>query len=132
MKKDSFNLNSTVLEIKTVEEKKNVYTWDENYLIPLKEKILPLLDSLKSDNIQGFLVAGGASEEALADLKASLKLDIPVYTSDDILLKTIMRSNPGLILWRNGKIIHKWHHGHLPTPNEMRRDFLDWQAPLIH
>ena len=132
LKKDSFNLVSSVVEVKTVEEKKNVYTWNEKYLRPLKEKILPLLDSLKADNIQGFLVAGGASEEALGDLKNSLKLDIPVYTSDDILLKTIMRSNPGLILWRNGKIIHKWHHGHLPTPNEMRRDFLDWQAPLIH
>lgn len=131
-KKDSFTLSQRVGEIRSVEEKKNVYEWDEKYIGLLKNKILPLVDSLKADQVEAFLVAGGAGEEALQELKAYLGLSMPVYSADDILLKTIMRSNPGLILWRNGKIIHKWHHQRLPEPNELRRDFLDWNAPLIH
>lgn len=130
--KDSFQIQNKIVEIKTVEEKKNVYTWKEDYIKVLKNKILPLVDSLKTDKVEAFMVVGGAGEEALRALQKDLGLHFPLYTSDDIILKTIMRSNPGLILWRNGRIIHKWHHARLPAPNELRRDFLDWDAPLIH
>ncbi len=124
VQKDSFQLVKTFAEVKQVEEKKNVYIWDEAYIKLLKNKILPLVDSLKNDGVGACLVAGGAGEEALQDLIKYLNLQIPVYSADDILLKTIMRSNPGLILWRNGKILHKWHHADLPEPELLRRDFL--------
>ncbi|MBK9272004.1 MAG: DoxX family protein [Saprospiraceae bacterium] len=122
--KDSFQVTRTIEEIKQLEEKRNVYTWDQKFLNLLKNKILPLADSLKNDGLATCLVAGGTGEEALKDLIDSQNLTIPVYTADDILLKTIMRSNPGLILWRNGKIIYKWHYAALPEASLVRRDYL--------
>jgi uncharacterized membrane protein YphA (DoxX/SURF4 family) len=58
-------------------------------------------------------------------LTASLKGDIeewisftgaeyPFCTTDDITLKTIIRSNPGLLLLKNGTILNKWPGKSLP------------------
>lgn len=38
--------------------------------------------------------------------------------ADDILLKTVVRSNPGLVLMKNGTIIRKWSHNNLPVIEE--------------
>lgn len=41
-------------------------------------------------------------------------LEVPVYQADETILKTVIRSNPGIILWKNGKIIKKWHINKAP------------------
>lgn len=40
------------------------------------------------------------------------------HTSDEITLKTMIRSNPGLMLIKDGTIIGKWHHSNLPEVND--------------
>lgn len=121
-----------ILEVKDKSVKTNVFTWDEHYKNILSSKIIPFIDSLRQDSVKAFFVAGGASEEALKSLFSQIYVTEPIYTADDVLLKTIMRSNPGIVLWRNGKIIMKWHYQRIPDLNEMRRDFLDWKAAPIH
>lgn len=41
------------------------------------------------------------------------------HTADDKLLKTIIRANPGLLLLKDGKVVKKWHHKHIPSYEEM-------------
>jgi triosephosphate isomerase len=41
--------------------------------------------------------------------------EYPFCQTDDIVLKTMIRSNPGLMLLKDGKIIGKWSHNRLPS-----------------
>ena len=61
-----------------------------------------------------------------SDLPSELKefqeknnlVDIPVFNSDDTALKAAVRSNPGLIVVRSGRVIAKYHHSDFPSFDE--------------
>lgn len=44
------------------------------------------------------------------------QLAVPYYFVDATVLKTIVRSNPGITLWVNGTVKGMWHHNDTPTP----------------
>ncbi len=46
------------------------------------------------------------------------------YTVDETALKTIIRSNPGLVLLHDGVVVGKWAHRSLPAPDAMKSEYL--------
>lgn len=47
------------------------------------------------------------------------QLAIPYYLADATVLKTIVRSNPGITLWVDGVVKGKWHHNDTPGAAEV-------------
>ena len=47
--------------------------------------------------------------------------EYPFCLTDETTLKTVIRSNPGLLLLKDGVIIQKWSHNALPTAEEMSK-----------
>ncbi|MDR0700678.1 MAG: DoxX family protein [Tannerella sp.] len=44
--------------------------------------------------------------------------EYPFLEADDVTLKTIIRSNPGLVLMKSGTILSKWHYLDIPPEDE--------------
>ena len=54
--------------------------------------------------------------------------EYPFCNTDDITLKTVIRSNPGLLLLHDGVVIRKWSHNALPSEEELNSRLED--SPL--
>ena len=48
------------------------------------------------------------------------------YHSDEITLKTVIRSNPGLLLLKEGTILAKWHYSNIPHADAMKKNLLSY------
>jgi hypothetical protein len=49
------------------------------------------------------------------------QLAIPYYFADATVLKTIVRSNPGITLWQDGTVKGMWHHNDTPDAGEVAK-----------
>lgn len=80
------------------------------------------LKAMAEENAFSFSLITASSENMIADFQKQYKFYPEVYQSDDIDLKTIIRSNPGLIVLKNGVVVGKWPSGHLPEYKEIMKE----------
>ncbi len=97
-----------------------VYTWDKGYVEKYTRKVNPLMEHVLQQGAKVYAAAGGAGGEKLAAFKAATNAGYDWYEADDILLKTIIRSNPGVVHIRGGKVIQMWHIRHLPAAFQLK------------
>lgn len=68
-------------------------------------------DAIAKAQEQNYRVVGlsASGNDALLQLKEKHDITIPFYFTDETAIKTIMRSNPGIMLIENAVIQQKWH-----------------------
>ena len=62
-----------------------------------------------------FYCLTASTGKAISRWQDTTGAEYPFCNTDDITLKTVIRSNPGLLLLHDGVVIRKWSHNALPT-----------------
>jgi uncharacterized membrane protein YphA (DoxX/SURF4 family) len=106
------------------------YLHDENYTLMLisynleksskkrQAKINELADKAEK-NGWNFICLTSATSEDIIQFQVTHNPPYEFFNCDEITLKTIIRSNPGLMLTKQGAVINKWHWRDIPTFEEL-------------
>jgi uncharacterized membrane protein YphA (DoxX/SURF4 family) len=81
------------------------------------DKIKELVKGLDGKVDMMALTASGT--EQFEAFRHEQQFAVPYFFADATVLKTIVRSNPGITLWVNGTVKGMWHHNDTPTPEEI-------------
>ncbi len=65
------------------------------------------------------LVLTSSAEEEIETFRHKYQLAVPYAFADATVLKTIIRSNPGIALWKDGIVLGNWHHNDTPAPEKI-------------
>ncbi len=83
------------------------------------------IDSLKQINkvlfesgVKSYFVTSSNSDD-ITNFEFNTEAGFNYLTADETLLKTMIRSNPGVLLIQDGNIIGKWHYNDIPQAKNM-------------
>jgi len=65
------------------------------------------------------MILTASSSEQFEAFRHENQLAVPYYFVDATVLKTIVRSNPGITLWVDGTVRGMWHHNDTPASSEV-------------
>ncbi|MFT4737326.1 MAG: putative membrane protein YphA (DoxX/SURF4 family) [Cyclobacteriaceae bacterium] len=82
------------------------------------EEITQLLSTVKGVQAWAFTSSNGTEYREFAD---DAGWDVPFFYADATVLKTMIRSSPGIFLISDGIVIGKWHHNDTPSASEIHR-----------
>jgi len=100
------------------------FDWDSRFAKIYSSIVNPMMASAESSGLNVYGVAGGAGNDKIESFRHHTQAAYPIYEADDILLKTIVRSNPGIVLWKDGAVVKKWHYKKLPTWEEIKAEYI--------
>lgn len=92
------------------------------------DQINGVCDYALEHNIPFYCVTG-SSQKAIDAWADNTGAEYPFRMADEVLLKTIIRSNPGLVLLKNGTILAKWHYNDIPPEEEVKTVMDSYLAP---
>lgn len=118
------------------EDIKDFFIYDENFVFMLVAYNLDETSVKEQDKINALANWARENEMQFICLTASLpdksaefaqKHDTPYeyFNTDEITLKTMIRSNPGLIVLKDGDVIEKYHYNDIPTPEEFQENVMN-------
>lgn len=82
--------------------------------LPKTKELNALYDYCIKNNYAFYCLTASVDED-IAAYKVKTGAKYPIATSDKITLKTIIRSNPGLVLIKNADVLNMWHVNDLPS-----------------
>jgi uncharacterized membrane protein YphA (DoxX/SURF4 family) len=125
-------IHNFTIETAEGEDVKDFFLHDPNYTFILvvynQERAnlssLPAIHALADyaqNNRMNFIGLTSAVTRQTEQFRAKNNLQFEFFNCDEITLKTMIRSNPGLILIRNGIILGKWHYHDIPAVEEFEK-----------
>lgn len=99
------------------------YDLDKANINAFENKINILAEKLEEQDNKLIVLTGSAFDK-IDNFRHKHQASYPFYQSDDIVLKTIIRSNPGLMILKDGIIIEKYPFRRIPTFERIQRNVL--------
>ncbi|MFN7118015.1 MAG: hypothetical protein ACK4TA_14535 [Saprospiraceae bacterium] len=121
---DAVQVNRKVLSIANKQVEKGTYAWDGDYVARWTKVVNPMLETAEKDGVNALAITAFEDPGKIDDFRHATQSAYNFFTADDIMIKTIMRSNPGVILMKNGEIIQKWHYKQLPSYEEIKAKYM--------
>jgi len=114
------------------EDIKDFFLYDDSYTFMLISTNLDKADWRAAERIKALSIYAQDHNMQFVGLTASLldraaevaeekEFPFEFFNTDEITLKTIVRSNPGLVLLKKGTILDKWHFNDIPTVDEFEQ-----------
>ncbi|NQU52561.1 MAG: DoxX family protein [Bacteroidetes bacterium] len=110
------------------------FIYDENYVFMLiaydlqktkvksQDKINELANWAIEKELSFICLTASVQEESMAFADEN-GAPYEFFNCDEITLKTMIRSNPGLLVLKDGNIVGKWHYNDIPTPEQFQKEF---------
>lgn len=115
---------NSISEIKDKEISKTVFSFDDSFIKLYTDIVNPIAEAAEKDGFKTRLLTKYEDPAMLEDFRHTAQTAYPLFTGDDILLKTIVRSNPGIMLMKDGTIIKKWHIDKVPSYEEIKSKYM--------
>ena len=84
------------------------------------KNIKTLIESLGNNGVEPLIVTA-SDGPTFEQFRHEWQLAVPYYYGDATVLKTIIRSNSGLVLLQDGNVIGKWHYNDVPNVAEINQ-----------
>ncbi len=82
------------------------------------------LNATEQFNIRSVLLTSNSASDA-DEFSKRMKLFAEVFYADAVPLKSMVRSNPGVMLLKNGVVINKWHYNTMPTFDKLAEQYFN-------
>ncbi len=113
-------LQTRLSEVLTQEVEKEVLQPDQGYARIFTEKVNPLAEAAQKAGWKVYAITTYQDSEVAGEFARQVNAAYPFYKADDKLLKTIIRAEPGVVILKDGVVVDKFHHRHIPGPDYVK------------
>ncbi|MFK8056646.1 MAG: hypothetical protein AB8F78_11050 [Saprospiraceae bacterium] len=92
----------------------DITMWSPWYTKKWTEHVVPFADAAEAAGWKVFATTAYTDASRVDAFKHAVQFAHPIYEGDDIMLKTIIRSSPGLLILKDSKVIAKYHVNDIP------------------
>lgn len=117
--KDSVNLVRRVASVEQKKVERTTFIPTAEYDAMFRNGVNPVAAAAAKAGWKVYAITTYADAESATAFAEKVGAQYPFYKGDDKLLKTIIRANPGLVIWKDGAVLDMYHHRHLPTPEAL-------------